>query len=119
MTSSNLIRNTIEQYGLIYSDGNLTIKGCTILYNNVSLTFQSSYDTTITVINCTMTEDDVHKTTGNVNIDSWKPSSTFYNEISATFFNDLCIPVHPIPIFTEKYLNIYLPKYQEKRFLHA
>ena len=117
MTSSNIMRNTIEQNVLIYSNGNLTIKGCTILYNNVNLTFQS-YDT-ITVINCTMFEDDVNKTTGNVNTESWRPSSTFYNEISATFFSDLCIPVHPIPIFTEKYLNIYLPKYQEKRFLHA
>ena len=89
MTASNLIGNTIEQRGLIYSSGDLTIKGCTILYNNVSLTFQSSY--IITVINCSMTEDDVKKTTGNVNIDNWEPSSAFYNEISIQFFDDLCV----------------------------
>ena len=89
MTSTNLILNTIEQNGLISSSGELTIKGCTILNNNANLIFQSYI--IITVINCTMSEDDVNKTTGTVNIDNWKPSSTFYNEISIQFFNDLCI----------------------------
>ena len=93
MTSSNLIGNTIKQNGLIYSsNGELTINGCTIHNNNEDvIIFNSHNDGSINVKNCTMSNDDATKFLGNVNLDNWKPSSNFFNEISLEFIINLCI----------------------------
>ena len=91
--SSNFIENTVKNLGLIYSEAKVVVQGCTILENTANYMFYTySQSDTITVINCTITKEDVTKTNNNkVNIDQWTPNShSFINGIKPTFVNELC-----------------------------
>ena len=92
--NSNFIGNDISgKKGLIFAAGIDTISECTILDNIADPIFYACDDNTIHIINCTISENDITKTSceGSVNIDDWKPlPSSFMNNILPTFITDLC-----------------------------
>ena len=90
-TNSNFIENTASYYGLIQAHTEMIVEGCTILENKAASTFYCNTGP-ITVINCTITEEDVIKTNANVNIENWTPNpNSFVNGIFPTFLTKLCV----------------------------
>ena len=91
LKSSNLIGNNILGTGLVAAYSQLTVEGCTILENEADSIF-FCYSGSITVINCTITEEDVKKTNNdNVNIENWTPKhNSFINGIKPTIVNEIC-----------------------------
>ena len=88
---SNIINNqcSSSNVGLILAYNPLQIKHCCILDNIAPIWFEGN-GATITIINCTIKEEDITKTLGSVITNDWKPSSSFINAIKCTEDSEYC-----------------------------
>ena len=87
---SNLIDNicTDTVYGMISTMNKIDFKHCCLYGNQAQKWFQTfSYDGytgIITIINCTIKEEDLKKSDGSVPTEEWMPISSFFNDIKYT-----------------------------------
>ena len=88
---SNIINNQCSDsnFGIIYTNNPLCIKNCCILENIATIWFHC-IGSTISIISCTINEEDVAKTIGPIATNSWKPSFPFINAIEFTKNGDYC-----------------------------
>ena len=97
---SNINNNFVngQARGLINTQNSLVIKQCCILNNTAMIWFGvDTYDSRIveiTIINCTIEEEDLVRTTGsismNTNGDKWQANPSFINAIKCTIDGEYC-----------------------------
>ena len=95
VTNCNLIQNTISSNGLIWTNGKVTMRECTILENSANPMFYCYYSSnSITLENCTIESDKLTKGgNGQLITTNWSPKpKSFINAIKCTEDNEkMCV----------------------------